>query len=122
MGVLVAAELAALALEGSGPVGAEPEVVRLTWERVELALQRWDPPAVVHVLRADHELDVAVRRNTHQLDLDDAVRIDEVPVELTPLDLDDQWRAGSPRRVGAVDPGQLYEHEGNDRGEDDDRD
>jgi len=47
--MLVAAELTALALERPPPVGAEPEVVRLAGNRVELALQRRDPPAVVDV-------------------------------------------------------------------------
>ena len=120
--VLVAAELTALSLERPRPVGAEPEVVRLAGDRVELALERRDPPAVVDVLRRDHELDVAVRRDPHPLDLDDAVRVDEVPVELATLDLDDQRRPGCAGRVGAVDPGQLHEHEGDDRRQDHDRD
>src|SRR5205085_10129784 len=63
--VLVAAEFAALALERPGPVGATPEVVRLAGDRVELALERRDPPAVVDVLRIDDQLDVAMRRHLH---------------------------------------------------------
>jgi hypothetical protein len=56
----------------------EPEVVRLAGDRVELALERRDPPAVVDVFGVDQELDVAVDGNPHPLDLDDAVRVDEV--------------------------------------------
>src|SRR4029453_7626156 len=105
--VLVAAELAALALERPGSVGAEPEGGRLAGDRVELALERRDPPAVVDVFGIDQELDVAVDRNPHLLDLDDAVRVDEVPVELPALDLDDQRRAGGTGRTGPVESGPV---------------
>src|SRR6266550_160630 len=119
--MLVSAELAALALESPCAVGPELEVVRPAGDCVELALQRRDPPAVVDVLRGDVELDVTVRRDPHPLDLDDAVGIDEVPVELAALDLDSQLSVGGAGRVEAVDPGQLHEYEGDDRREDHDR-
>src|SRR5262249_2866185 len=116
--VLVAAELAALALVRPRLVRGEVQVVRPSGNRVELALERGDPPAVRDVIGDDVELDVAPRGDAHSLDLDEAVRIDEVPVELAPLDPDHERVARGTRGVGPVDPGELHEHESDDRDQD----
>src|SRR5919201_4137922 len=51
-----AAELDALAVVRADAVGLVPDVVRASWDRVRLAAELRDPPAVVDVLRVDREL------------------------------------------------------------------
>jgi hypothetical protein len=94
------AELAALAPVGPGLFGAEPRVVRLSGNGVELAAELGDPPAVVDVVRVDREGDDLVRGRVELVDRDRAVRVRELPVELVRVDADVDGFAGRRSRPG----------------------
>src|SRR5437764_1217806 len=76
------AELRALAVVRADPVGLVPDVVRAPGDRVGLAPELRDPPAVVDVLGVDRELHDLADRQVQLVDRGGAVRIRELPVEL----------------------------------------
>src|SRR5581483_466770 len=119
--VVEAAELGALAWVGAEPVGLEPRRVHAPGNRVDLSAETRDPPAVGDVGRRHLEPHDAPGRDDHRVDRELAVRVAELPVELVRLHLDRQLLAGS-RGGHVLDPGELVEDEGGDRGEDQDRD
>ena len=121
--VVEPAELGALALEHTRPLGAEPGGVELAWDRVDLPSERRDPPGVddVPVGRRHVELDGASLGRVHAVDRDGAVRIPELPRVLGARDLDDEVLPTGGRRRDVLDPRELREHEGRDREQDDHR-
>ena len=120
-GVERAAELGALTFEAALFRRLEPRVVGAARDRLDLAAERRDPPAVDHVRRHDLEIDHGAGRDVQRPDragLVRRVRVVELPVELVALDRDVD-RVGRGGRGG--DAGQLVEDEARDDGEDHDR-
>src|SRR3954469_1096052 len=116
-GVEGTAELGALALIAAR-IRLEPGVVRPAGDRLDLAAECRDPPAVDHVRRDDLEVDDRAGGDVERPDRARAVRIVVLPVVLVAFDRDVD-RVGRGRR--GVDVRQLVEDEaGNDR-EDHDR-
>ena len=117
-GVEDAAELGALAVVAAGLRRLEPGVVDPARDRLDLAAERRDPPAVDHVGRHDLEVDDGARRHVQRLDRPRAVRVVELPVVLVALD-GDVDRVGRGRR--GADVRELVEDEAGDDREDHDR-
>src|SRR5919202_1096231 len=116
LGVEDPAELAALAAVGADPLGAEPRVVRLAGNGIELPVELGDPPAVVDVVGVDGEGHDLVHRRVELVDRDRAVRVRELPVELVRVDADGDLLARRASLGDVLDPGQLVEDERRDRG------
>src|SRR4051812_23764942 len=83
-----AAELCALSDVRPRLVRLEPRVVRLAGNRVGLASELGNPPAVVHVRRADREVHDLADGNVQIADRTGAIRIVELPVVLMAFDRD----------------------------------
>src|SRR5215211_2928213 len=122
-GVLDAAELGTLAAEGSELRGAEGRVVGLARDRVELAAERRNPPAVSDVAADDPQADGAVVRHAQVVDRDRPVRVDELPVELVRVHggLLPRLRLLVGQARGGADVAHLPEDEARDDREDHDR-
>ena len=93
-------------------------MVRASGDRVDLAAEGRDPPAVRDVGRDDVEADDLVDRHDQAVDRDRAARVVELPVELMRLDLHADLARARARRRHVLDPRELVEDERGDRGED----
>ena len=116
--VLEAAELGTLAAEGAELRRPESQVVGPSRNRVDLAAERGDPPAVVDVVRDDRQAHRLVERQAQVVDRDRAVGVDELPVVLVRVDRDLHLGAARSRRA---EVGDLPEDEPGDHCEQDDR-
>src|SRR5262245_16285361 len=104
-----AAELGALPAVRSRRVRPVPGVIDPAGNRVRLAAELRDPPAVRDVLGLDVDVRHALDGQVHDVDRAGAVRIDELPVELVRVDADRGRRRGG--RGRARDAGELVEDE-----------
>src|SRR5512133_1552435 len=116
------AELAAAPSVDPHLISLEPRVILPARDRVELAAEGRDPPAVNDVVRVDVDADDAMDGNVHLVDRDRARRIGELPVELVRVDPDHERAALCLRLGDVLDPRQLVEDEARDRREDQHRD
>ena len=124
-GVQDPAELGAAALVDALLRRREAQLVGSAHDGVALSSELGHPPAVVHVMRHEHEPDGPVDRQHEVVDGDLAVRIDVLPVELVALDLDHELvgalaaRRLDRRRAGEDDDGDSDEDDGRDQRPDD---